>query len=98
MISPDLKKSLRTDIERAAVAAADNVEQRLHCLAKCRAALVEYRRGGGDRREAYDTVYELYKAGYDNDFLYDFYADVLDIIVGNIGNTNMTVWDEYLRT
>jgi hypothetical protein len=68
-------------------------------LWKSRGKVVEYKNNGGDQKMAYKTLHELYIL-YDKtneEEKRDFVADILDIIVGWIGNKDWLIWEEYLK-
>ena len=62
--------------------------------------LIDYKTEGGTQRKAYNIIIELYKL-YDEQRMeekMDFAADISDMIVGNIGNKEYLIWEEYLKT
>jgi hypothetical protein len=62
--------------------------------------IIEYKNQGGAQRKAYNTIMELYKL-YDKqgkEEKMDFVADVLDMIVGRVGNKEYLIWEKYLKT
>jgi hypothetical protein len=60
--------------------------------------LIDYKNSEGAQRKAYSTIMELYKLYNEQNMeeKVDFVADILDVIVGYIGNKEYLVWDEYL--
>jgi hypothetical protein len=62
--------------------------------------LIDYKNSKGTQRKAYDTIMELYKLYNEQNIeeKFDFIADILDMIVGNIGNREYLIWEEYLKT
>jgi hypothetical protein len=69
-------------------------------IKKCHEILKEYKNNGGTQRKAYNTILELYKFYSENNMEHqsDFIGDILDIIVGYIGNKKMLIWEEYMKT
>jgi hypothetical protein len=77
-----------------------NNENYIELINKCREIIIEYKNNNGTQREAYSTLLELYKL-YDKTNMeekYNLAGDILDIIVGYIGNKEMLIWEEYLKT
>jgi uncharacterized protein YpuA (DUF1002 family) len=63
-------------------------------------AIIDYRNSKGSQRKAYNSIMELYKL-YNEQKIeekVDFIADILDMIVGNIGNREYLIWEGYLKT
>jgi hypothetical protein len=62
--------------------------------------IIDYKNSKGTQRKAYDTIMELYKLYNEQNIeeKVDFIADILDTIVGNIGNRKYLIWEEYLKT
>jgi hypothetical protein len=61
--------------------------------------IMDYKNKEGTQRKAYNVIIELYKL-YNEQKMEersDLVADVLDIIVGNIGNIEYLIWKEYLK-
>jgi hypothetical protein len=69
-------------------------------IKKCHEILKEYKNNGGTQRKAYHTILELYKFYCENDMenQSDFIGDILDIIVGYVGNKKVLIWEEYMKT
>jgi hypothetical protein len=69
-------------------------------IKKCREILKEYKNNAGEQRKAYDTILKLYKLYDENNMekQYNFIGDILDLIVGYIGNKEMLIWEEYMKT
>jgi hypothetical protein len=62
--------------------------------------ITDYKNSKGTQRKAYNIITELYKLYSEQNIeeKVDFIADILDIIVGNIGNGKYLIWEEYLKT
>jgi hypothetical protein len=76
-----------------------NNKKYMELIDKCREIIIGYKNNGGEQNSAYNTLLELYKL-YDERNMekeYDLIGTLLDIIVGNIGNNKMLIWEEYLR-
>ena len=66
---------------------------------ECREIIIEYKNNGGTQQKAFETLYSLFNL-YNNrnmEAKHNFIAGILDIIVGNIGNRQMLIWEEYLK-
>jgi hypothetical protein len=89
-----MEKNLFEDIKRISNEPHDDL------FKNGREILKEYKNNGGSQRKAYDTILELYKFYDENNMesQYDFIGDILDIIVGFIGNKEMRIWEEYMKT
>jgi hypothetical protein len=77
-----------------------NNENYIELIDKCRKIIIEYKNNGGKQKDAYDTLIELHKL-YDEKNMekeYNLIGDVLDIIVGYVGNKKILIWEEYLKT
>ena len=61
--------------------------------------IIDYKNNKGTQRKAYNTIIELYKLYTEQNIeeKADFIADILDMIVGNIGNKAYLIWEEYLK-
>jgi hypothetical protein len=61
--------------------------------------IIDYKNSKGTQRKAYDTIMELYKLYNEQNIeeKVNFIADILDMIVGNIGNREYLIWEEYLK-
>jgi len=64
---------------------------------KCWEKLVEYKENGGSQQLAYERLHELYElyGTANEEEKQDFVADILDIVVGFIGNRDWLIWEEY---
>jgi hypothetical protein len=62
--------------------------------------IIDYKNDKGTQGKAYSTIMELYKLYNEQNIeeKVDFIADILDMIVGNIGNREYLIWEEYLKT
>ncbi|MDR1243061.1 MAG: hypothetical protein LBM00_09835 [Deltaproteobacteria bacterium] len=85
---------------RALVEEGLNNENYIELIDKCREIIIEYKNNGGKQKDAYNTLIELHKL-YDEKNMekeYNLIGDVLDIIVGYVGNKKILIWEEYLKT
>jgi hypothetical protein len=95
-----LDKKLLEDITNVSKKTYNGLFKYSDQIEKCREILNEYKNNGGSQREAYNTILKLYKL-YDKNNMenqYNFIGDILDIIVGYIGNKEMLIWEEYMKT
>ena len=62
--------------------------------------IIDYKNNKGTQRKAYNTIMDLYKLYNEQNIeeKADFIADILDMIVGNIGNKEYLIWEKYLKT
>jgi hypothetical protein len=67
-------------------------------ISEGRDCVVKYKLQGGTQQKAYDTIFAIYLVyqELDNDSVSDWVADIMDCIVGFVGNKNWCVWDKYL--
>ncbi|MCL1987330.1 MAG: hypothetical protein FWG64_05095 [Firmicutes bacterium] len=63
---------------------------------ECLEKLVEYKENGGSQQLAYEMLHELYKlyGTVNEEEKQDFVADILDIVVGFIGNRDWLIWED----
>jgi hypothetical protein len=94
------EEKLLEDIKNISNETYDGLFKNSIQIEKCREILKEYKNNGGTQRKAYDTILELYKLYDEKDMegQYNFIGDILDIIVGYIGNKEMLIWEEYMKT
>jgi hypothetical protein len=61
--------------------------------------IMDYKNQKGTQRKAYDTIMELYKLYNEQNMeeKMDFVADVLDMVIGCVGNKDYLIWEEYLK-
>jgi hypothetical protein len=74
-----------------------NDDKHFNLFKKINKILIDYKNEEGTQGKAYNVMYELYKL-YDKqntEEKIDFTADILDMIVGNIGNKEYLIWEEY---
>jgi hypothetical protein len=98
-IEKDLIEKIKYIIDNTNINQSNNsnyisIYKQIHKIIK------EYKNQEGTQRKAYDTIMELHKLYTEQDMeeKIDFAADVLDMIVGWIGNKEYLIWEEYLRT
>ena len=78
----------------------DNDSKYLDLFREIKEIIMDYKNNMGTQRKAYDIIMELYKLYKEQNMeeKMDFVADILDMIVGNIGNKEYLIWEEYLKT
>ena len=78
----------------------NNDDEYMNLFKDINETIMDYKNNMGTQRKAYDIIMELYRLYSEQNMeeKKDFVADILDMIVGNIGNKEYLIWEEYLKT
>ena len=96
----ELIHNIKNIVDGADIEILNDTSRYLNLYSEINKLLINYKNKNGNQRKAFDTMIELHKL-YEKQSIEekeDFVADVLDMIVGNIGNKDYLIWDGYLKT